>query len=1129
MSVTTLQVSGMTCSACSNSIIRQLQNLPEVKSANVSLITEEAIIDHGNDISTKQLIDTIENMGFDAKLVTVVPPSAECVQTYVTIIGIAGMTCSACSNSITNILLDTAKVISVDVSLLTEEATIKHEGIPNSQLVEIIEDMGFDANVISTKLDSTPINEKFKTEFNVGGMTCTACVDSVTKAIKAFKGVDRVDVSLMTESATVVHNQSLSVDEIKEAIEDCGFDATVIHVTELDRKARERVNDDILSVNLKIMGMTCSSCSNSIKENLDELDGVLSCQVSLALEEATIEYDSNVIGIRNIMNQIENLGFDSILSNKLNTSTQIELLSKIKEIDYWSTNLRKLLIFGIPVVVIGHLLPMFRKKLHLTTESFRICNGIYIDVLLEFILGTYIQFWLAKKYYINCLKAISHGSGSMDVLICVSTTIVYFYSFVSIIYGMISNSYPNVLFDTSSMLLIFVSIGKWVESKAKGNTSTALSKLLSLAPSTCIIVENPEIFDHAAKERQPFDVSAIIQREINADLLQKNDIAIVLPGAKIPSDGECIFGVSETDESLLTGESTPVSKIVGSSLIGGSVNLTSTLYMKITTIGEQTQLQQIVKLVKDAQISNAPVQRFADSIASIFVPSILILSLITLMFWSFYTAIADSSSIPKLFLDSQTGKIQHFRILQVAISVIVVACPCALGLAAPTAVMVGTGVGASNGILIKGGEVLEKASTIDTVIFDKTGTLTNGVMELTDYEFCNNNEVDHFLIWSLIYAIESNSEHPIAKALVKGAMKQLDNRAPLSFNFSSIVAHIGLGVAVQCTNPKNGEPLDVKLGNAKFMRHFNISNGKEFDEMVEKNLKNTKIFSSCHILINENYVGHAELSDTLKYDAKSVIQTLIRCGYSVGMVTGDSKETSTYVAKILGIPLNNVIAEASPGDKLEYIKNLQEKHGLQVAFVGDGVNDAPALVQSDTGIAISSGTDIAMSASDLVLLASNSTSISLLSILASFDISKKTFKTIKTNFMLAIVYNLIMLPIAMGLLIIPLNVTMHPMFASAAMACSSVSVILNSLTLKNWNYNILKGKIEKVSKQNSQEIWEDSVITDPRNSITECSTDGFIINNRFRKSTSFIVRSFKYIGSFFLRRRYDPISSDVGL
>lgn len=1128
MSVTTLQVSGMTCSACSNSIIAQLQALPSVNSANVSLITEEAIVDHSNDIHPDKLVEVIEDMGFDAKIISSQSQDKQSGPTYTTTICITGMTCSACSNSITNALLDTDKIISADVSLLTEEATITHEGVPDSQLVELIEDMGFEATVISTKSDDPSLSEKFETEFNISGMTCTACVNSITTAVGSLKGVDKVNVSLMTESATVIHDQSLSVDDIKETIEDCGFDASVVHVTELDVKARKAAVNDIVTVNLKILGMTCSSCSTSVEQNIGKLDGVISCQVSLSLEEATIDYDSNVIGIRSIMNEIEDLGFDAILSNKLNKSTQIELLSKIREIEYWSSNLKKLLIFGIPIVVIGHLLPMFRRKLGLAVESFKICRGIYIDILLQFILGTYIQFWLAKKFYINCYKALSHGSGNMDVLICISTTIVYVYSSISIIHAIIRNIYPNILFDTSAMLLIFVSIGKLVESKAKGNTSTALSKLLSLAPSTCIIVENPEIFDSINKEKQStLDPSTIIQTEVDVDLLEKNDIAIVLPGARVPSDGECIFGSSETDESLLTGESTPVPKSVGSSLIGGSVNLTSTIYMRITTIGDQTQLQQIVKLVKDAQISNAPVQRFADKIASFFVPSILMLSLFTLIFWSIFTGIATIESIPRLFLDHETNEVQYFRILQVAISVIVVACPCALGLAAPTAVMVGTGVGASNGILIKGGEVLEKASTIDTVIFDKTGTLTNGVMELTDYELCGNDKADSFLIWSLVYAIESNSEHPIAKALVKGAMRILDNRAPMSFDFSSVITHTGLGVAVKCTNPETNEILDVKLGNAKFMRLFDISNTSEFEEMVGKNLKKSKICSTCHILINNTYIGYAELSDTLKSDAKSVIQTFIKCGYSIGMVTGDSRETSTHVAKLLNIPLNNVLAEASPGDKLEYVKNLQEKYNLQVAFVGDGVNDAPALVQSDTGIAISSGTDIAMSASDIVLLSSNNTSISLLGILASFDISKKTFKTIKTNFLLAIVYNLIMLPIAMGLLIIPLNVTMHPMFASAAMACSSVSVVLNSLTLKNWSYKLLKKKIAKASKDGMANIWEGSIVVDPRDDITTCSTDGFIVNYTPAISRNIILRAFKSIGSLFSRRKYGSVSTDI--
>ncbi|GME78891.1 unnamed protein product [Ambrosiozyma monospora] len=658
-----------------------------------------------------------------------------------------------------------------------------------------------------------------------------------------------------------------------------------------------------------------------------------------------------------------------------------------------------------------------------------------------------------------------HGSGTMDLLITVSTSIVYSYSCFSMLVSLVSlEGYPpRVLFSTSAMLFIFVSLGKWAESRAKGNTSTALSKLLSLAPTSCVIVENPSYVEGVLAEKESLDPSSIQQKQIPVELLQKNDIVIVQSGSKIPSDGVCIYGSSEVDESLLTGESLPVPKSAGSKLIGGSLNTHSTLYMKVQLIGSRTQLQQIVQLVRDAQITKAPVQRYADAIAAKFVPAILILSFATLMFWSLLLWVMNVDYIPSFFLNKEGDEVEVSKILQVAISVIVVACPCALGLAAPTAVMVGTGVGASNGILIKGGEVLERASDIDCIVFDKTGTITAGKMKLVGHRFVQADNVDDLTLWSMLHAIECNSEHPVGQAIAKGALHNVEKigKSIESIKVQEVKNHVGYGISAEVIDERDGFVKTMKIGTAKFIKdESKLTNFSTFQDVVS-NYDSDTIASVSHISIDDTYFGYIQLADSLRQDSRKTIEYLKNQGYLVALVTGDNTKTSNYVAKLAGIPLANVRAEALPQDKIEYVERLQGK-GLKVAFVGDGINDAPALVQSDLGIAVATGTDIAIAAADIVLLSSttsdndpsltlsHSPSQGIVSVCSALDISRKTFKAIKLNFLLALVYNAVMLPIAMGCLIFPLGVTMHPMFASAAMACSSVSVVLNSLRLKSW-------------------------------------------------------------------------------
>lgn len=1107
--LTTVHVSGMTCSACSSSVTSALESLSGVSSASVSLITEEAQILHDTNINPQQLVDLIDNTGFDARILSTNPVkhrefdsigSSNNLYNFQTILQVGGMTCSACENSITFALSNLKGVSDVTVSLLTEEAVITHNSsLSADDISNEVEEIGFTSQIISSAELPHNLQKKLKTELSIDGMTCSSCVNTITTMLESNEEVDDVTVSLMTQAAVVFHSDSISPDSLKEIIEDCGFEASITSVEEVKDS---NASTDFSHISLKVFGMTCSNCSDTIEQQVNLLDGIIECNVSALLEEAQITFDNNVIGVRAIIKVIEECGFDAIVNNKLDTTSQIELLAKVNEINYWSSNFFKLLLFGIPIMFLSHIYPL------LTNKNFSSWHGLYLDVFIQFVFGTYIQFFLGRKFYINSYKSLRHGYGNMDVLICTSTSIIYLYSTINFIISIFSATNATVLYDASAMLFTFVSLGKWVESRAKGNTSTVISKLLQLTPPSCIIVKDPLNLDSLKNDSIEF--SELEQQEIGIDLLQKNDVAIILPGAKIPADGQCIFGYSEVDESLVTGESMPVCKIVGSKLIAGSVNLNSTLFLKVEKIGDGTQIQQIVKLVKDAQIAKAPIQRFADYIASIFVPTILILACLTLTYWSIYINTHDADHIPKMFYSSEDGnQIQFFKILQVSISVIVVACPCALGLSAPTAVMVGTGVGASNGILIKGGDVLEKASKLDTIIFDKTGTVTQGKMKLTDYAFLNEFQNKSTFLWTLLYDIEQNSEHPIAKAITATAKTKLNSEKIDKISLKNVVTHAGLGIEVDCDSSLGY--MNVKIGNSKFIHQHNVSNKNDFDLLIGKLSQRNKISSFSYILINEEFVGYLELSDSLKYDSKVVIQSLMNMGYSVGMVTGDSLETSEYVAKLLNLPKSNLLAEASPEQKLEYIKELQEERGLTVAFVGDGINDAPALVQADVGIAISSGTDIAMSAADIVLLSSDSSDhinewglseinsgsseSSLLGTFAALSISRATFNTIKVNFLLAIIYNIFMIPIAMGLLIIPFGITMDPMLAAACMAVSSTSVVGNSLRLKWWNMNHLKEQLV----EDANLFLREEDISNTRKNVTELSTADFLVITSYHK------------------------------
>ncbi|ODV62201.1 Cu(2+)-transporting P-type ATPase CCC2 [Ascoidea rubescens DSM 1968] len=984
---TTLSVHGMTCAACVSTISKSLKSLPDVDSVSVSLLTEEAKITHTSHLNSDDLVESIEDCGFDAELI------------------------------------DTRK-------LFLPNNTNNTNNINNINNINHINENDDLSNLNHNSLELQTLPHHYTSTLSIDGMTCSACTSSVTNALNSIQYVQSTTVSLLTQEVKIVHSHFIDPSIFLEKIDDLGFTPSLILSNIFNINPQHEFN----SITLKIFGDISNISSNDLKSSISSFNNIKSLSINLPLKQIKLSYDINSpIKIRFIIKSLNTkYNIDCLPITSFDNTTQLKLLAKTKEIKYWKFNFLKALLLAIPILLCHH---FFYRVFH--KNSCMLKTGLYLPDFISLVLATYIQFFLGKIFYINSYKSLKHGSATMDLLVCISTSIAYLFSIYSMLKSLINSSSmrPMVLFDTSAMLITFISFGKWLENKAKGQTTTTLSNLLSLTPSSCDIITNlnPDHFNNLSIDSN--SINNLQTESIFTDLVQPNDIIIIKQGSKIPVDGVLIYGESEVDESLVTGESTPILKSKNSNLIGGSINNTNTIYMKVQKVGKYTKLSKIISLVKDAQTKKAPLQRYADYIASKFVPTILCLALITFCAWLFLLEyyLNENNLSKKLFKEIKiNGK--FFVALKISISVIVVACPCALGLAAPTAIMVGTGVGAENSILIKGGEVLENLNKVKMILFDKTNTLTVGSMQIHSYNFFpakENYNLDDVNIWHLINLIENNINHPISKSLREYSKKlsfQNDKEFSSSsnlnnkLNVSNIVNKVGFGVTANFSI-SNETSHKVKVGNSKLIENIQDDDNDEIG---------TKIYVS----IGNDFIGYIILKDYIKLDAKDVITTLKKSGYEIAMVTGDNYEIAKRVGDQIGISPEYIFSEKTPSEKTKLVKNFQTTK--KVLFVGDGINDAAAITQADIGVSFGGATDIASSAADIILLDD-----SLSSLIQSLSLSKKTFNTIKVNFFLACVYNLLMIPMAMiGI--------MNPLFAALAMSLSSVCVVTSSLRIKNW-------------------------------------------------------------------------------
>jgi len=811
---------------------------------------------------------------------------------------------------------------------------------------------------------------------------------------------------------------------------------------------------------LRIYGMTCGACVNSVESALRELPGVNSAEVNLLAGTCKVSFDRAFIGPRDLVERIEESGFDAVLDDQEN-ATQLRSLTRTKEIHEWRDRFWRAAGFAITVFLVTMIFPHFVPWTH-PVLLYHIYNGIVVKDVIGLVLVIPVQFWLGARFYRNAGKALRHGSATMDVLVVVGTTAAFVYSVCAMIAAAFNEDphfHPAVFFDTSTMLITFVSLGRYLENLAKGKTSAALTDLMSLTPSMATIyTDAPD----CTKEKR-----------VAVELVQVGDIVKLVPGDKVPADGTVLRGTSTIDESAVTGEPLPILKQAGDTVIGGTVNGLGTFDMTVTRAGKDTALAQIVKLVEEAQTQKAPIQAFADRVAGYFVPSVLSLAALTFAVWMIVSHVLQMDALPHEFHMPGASKLSVC--LKLCISVVVVACPCALGLSTPTAIMVGTGVGAKNGILIKGGRALEASRSIRHVVFDKTGTITEGKMSLVGLRWAppgaddedprdltrlllskptSISGLNRSALLSMIGAAEARSEHPLARAVAAFAKASTaqDLSAPdarVDF-FESVT---GLGVKAEVVLSGSTTRHVVYIGSASYISQpragdvVSLPGALTAFEFDETSLGHSVIFVSVGSISEKSAptpVLALSMADTPKASSIHAVKALQKMGVTVHMMTGDGAITARAIAKRVGIPAANVSSGMSPKGKAKLVSDLVEKHKGGVAMVGDGINDSPALVAATVGIALSTGTSVAVEAADIVLMRSD-----LLDVVAAIHLSRAIFSVIRRNLVWASVYNILGIPLAMGVFL-PWGLHLPPMMAAAAMASSSVSVVCSSLLLKWW-------------------------------------------------------------------------------
>lgn len=793
----------------------------------------------------------------------------------------------------------------------------------------------------------------------INGMTCSACANSIEKGLSQIEGVEKANVNYAMERSTIVYDpEKTNVNEFMERVEKLGYSVV-----------QEKETFDI-------SGMTCAACATKIEKRINKMDGVTNANVNFALETIAVEYDDRQVQTAEMIAAVKKLGYELIpkQDGKDKIDHQEQEIKKQQNKFIFSA------ILTFPL--------LWTMVAHFEFLSFIYLPAILMNPWVQLALATPVQFIVGAQFYKGAFNSLRNKSANMDVLIALGTSAAYFYSLYLSFEWMNAGSVgdPGLYFEAAAVIITLIVLGKLFEVRAKGKTSEAIQKLLGLQAKTARVLRDG------------------VEQELPIEQVITGDMIIVKPGEKIPVDGEIIEGRSAIDESMITGESLPIDKVAGDVVIGATINRNGSLQIKATKVGKDTALAQIVKVVEEAQGSKADIQRLADRISGVFVPIVVVIAVATFFIWYFAVTPGDfrSALIP-------------------TISILVIACPCALGLATPTSIMAGSGRAAEMGLLFKGGEHLENTRSIDTVVLDKTGTVTKGEPALTDITVTEGFTEDEVL--QLVATAENQSEHPLAQAIVRGVRE----KGLSLLEVSDFEALPGYGIRAIVSGR------EVLVGTRKLMKEQKIAilNSEASMEKLERDGKTAML-----IAVDQQLAGVVAVADTVKETSKEAIKRMQELGLDVIMLTGDNQRTAEAIASQVG--LSHVIAEVLPEQKSDEIKKLQDQ-GKKVAMVGDGINDAPALAMANIGMAVGTGTDIAIEAADITLMRGD-----LNSVADAIIMSRKTMRNIKQNLFFAFFYNTVGIPIAaIGLL--------APWVAGAAMAFSSVSVVLNALRLQKVN------------------------------------------------------------------------------
>jgi P-type Cu+ transporter len=793
----------------------------------------------------------------------------------------------------------------------------------------------------------------------ITGMTCAACAARIEKGLGRLEGVDQANVNLALERATVTYDpEKVSPEALEAKVEALGYGV-----------AKQ-------SLDLTIGGMTCAACATRIEKGLSRMPGVTKANVNLALETAHVEWGGSETGAEDLIRKVKQLGYTASRKQEDGKEPEDHRKREIarQKAVFWASA-----ILSLPL--------LWSMAGHFSWTSFLWVPSAFMDPWVQLALSSIVQFFIGRQFYVGAFKALWNGSANMDVLVALGTSAAYFYS----LYLTIEWSYegghhmPDLYFETSAVLITLILLGKLFEALAKGRTSEAIKTLFSLQAKTALVIRD------GAELQVPVEEVAV------------GDIVLVKPGEKIPVDGVVVEGNSAVDESMITGESIPVEKLPGHNVIGATINKHGSLRLEATKVGRETALSQIIRVVEEAQSSKAPIQRVADLISGIFVPVVVGLAAVTFLIWYYIGTPGEFSEA-----------------LEKAIAVLVIACPCALGLATPTSIMAGSGRAAEAGILFKGGEHLELTQRVDTVVLDKTGTVTHGKPVLTDTAPASSWTEGETELLRLVAAAEKPSEHPMADAITRGAEEQGLALPPAS-EFQAIPGY-GIRAVV--------EGRRIVVGTRRLLSEEGVSyrSAEQDMERLEKDGKTAML-----VAVDGVFSGLVAVADTIKESSREAVKRLHKLGLNVVMITGDNKRTAEAIAKQAGI--KKVLAEVLPEGKAEEVRKLQQS-GKKVAMVGDGINDAPALATADIGMAMGTGTDVAMEAADITLLRGD-----LNGIADAIYMSRKTMGNIKQNLFWALAYNSLGIPIAAAGFL-------APWLAGAAMAMSSVSVVLNALRLQ---------------------------------------------------------------------------------